>query len=147
MIQRTVNTCVTLLCIVILSHTGFAAEVFTIPYSETVDITHTDKVFHLDGMDITVSMSRPAKAFKKIQFSFVFKASGKAIFPEKTGVRFNMKMDMGDYHTDLTRNSGTFSAQNIMLPKCMSGGKRWYGKLYFTVQGKEYSLVFLFDLQ
>lgn len=145
--KKKMQSCYLLLALMVLCQPVFGAEIFKLPYSEKIDVTKKDQVFEVDGFAVTVSMSRPAKAFKKISFSFRFEKEGIPFSPSMAMVRFNMKMDMGDYHAELKPDGKTFTAKNIMLPKCMSGGKRWYGKLYFSAAGKEHSLVFILDLQ
>jgi hypothetical protein len=122
------------------------AETFPVPYSETIDITKHDRMISLENIRVKVSMSRPALPFKTIRFTFSFTRDNKPLFPAKAEVRFNMKMDMGDYRSPLTKDGDTYTAKTL-LPRCMKGGKRWFGKLSVEVNGRTLSTVFLFDLE
>jgi hypothetical protein len=123
-----------------------SAGTFPVPYSEKIDITKQNRVLSLVDIEVNVSMSRPAAPFKIIRFAFLFTRNKKPFFPERAELRFNMKMDMGDYRSRLTRQGNTYKAK-AMLPKCMKGGKRWFVKLSVDVDGKTLSTVFLFDLE
>ncbi|MGA1862630.1 hypothetical protein OWM07_07085 [Deferribacter thermophilus] len=126
---------------------AYAGETFVIPYDENVDITETDKILTSEEIKVKVSMSRPAEPLKNIKFKFTFlDKNGNEVKVLNPLVKFNMKMDMGKLVFPLTYKDNKYVV-DVILPKCMMGGKRWYGKLIFRYNYKEYSKVFLFDMK
>jgi len=125
-----------------------AAETFAVPYSEALDLSGGDRTFLCDGLEVAVAVSRPARAFKPLRFKLTFKkpADPRVLVPTDVTLCFNMKMDMGDYRFSLQPKNAAFLCEAV-LPRCLSGGSRWFGKLNFRVDGKFHQMVFILDLQ
>jgi len=123
----------------------FAAERFVIPLDAENDLYTSDKTFKVDGIEIAATMSRPTAAFQPINFAFTFSQNGNPVEIENGKIRFNMKMDMGEYAYDLTKDGVPYIATAV-LPKCMMGGELWFGKLTFSLKGAEHSKVFFFKI-
>lgn len=138
-------TLITAAIIVCMFSAAFAAERFVIPLDAENDLYTADKTFTVDGIEIAAAMSRPTEAFKPITFTFAFAEKGAPIAVENGKIRFNMKMDMGEYAYDLAKADGKYTATAV-LPKCMMGGEIWFGKLTFSYKGAEHSKVFFFKI-
>lgn len=135
-----------LIVLLFMAGAAFAAEIFVVPYAEKIDVTTTDRVLNMDGVDVNISITRPPLPFKKIAFTFTFSTDGQYRKIQNGYVLFNMKMDMGEYKSPLKPVNHTYTAE-ALLPKCMKGGKRWFGKLVITADEKERSRVFILDLK
>jgi hypothetical protein len=122
-----------------------AAERFVIPLNSENDLTLADKTFNAGGVNVAVSMSRPAAPFVPINFTFAFSQKGTAADVENVSVRFNMKMDMGEFVYSPVLKDGVYTADPV-LPKCMMGGELWFGKLEFAHKGARHSKVFFFKI-
>ena len=124
------------------------SDTFPVSYSKDIDITKADRelIFNESDIKVNISMTRPAHPFKKIRFTFTFTKNGKAFHPDEASVKFNMKMDMGNYHSQLVKINDEYKAEGV-LPKCMSGGKLWYGKIMIKTGNKNFSRIFLLELQ
>ena len=133
------------LIILILPFKLFSYERFAIPYFPGKDLTKSDKTIRVQNIDVNVAMSRPAKIFKKIYFEFSFYRDRNPIKVEKVFVKFNMKMDMGKYYFK-PKCDNNICRTEIILPKCIWGDNRWFGKLMFQYKNKDYKLVFFFDI-
>ena len=91
-------------------------------------------------------MSRPAEPFKEVIFRVFIEKDGKAVDISHGYMLFNMSMDMGLYKAKLLKANTGYTAK-IVLPKCIFGGTRWYGKLVFGADGGENEKVYIFDME
>jgi len=123
-----------------------AGELFSVPYSQAVDLTAEDRAFVSRGTLIRVGMSRPARPLEPIDFSVRIEDDAGPIADLAPELAFNMKMDMGRHAYRLEPDGETYRAR-VTLPRCMKGGKRWFGRLRFTHAGELHEQIFLFDLQ
>jgi hypothetical protein len=128
-----------------ISITSHGAERFVIPLDKENDLTTEDKIFTIDGIDVAVSVNRPVKPFKPAGFTFFFSDKGSPVKVDRAEIRFNMKMDMGNYVYNLVVRNGKYHAEPI-LPKCVMGGEHWFGKLTFFINGEEHAKVFFFKV-
>ncbi|QAR32481.1 hypothetical protein EP073_03400 [Geovibrio thiophilus] len=138
-------TFLTAVMIMCMFSAAFAAERFVIPLDAENDLYTADKTFTVDGIEIAAAMSRPTAAFQPISFTFAFSEKGAPVAVENGKIKFNMKMDMGEYSYDLAKVDGKYTATAV-LPKCMMGGEIWFGKLTFSHKGSERSKVFFFKI-
>jgi len=122
------------------------AERYVVPLKEEINLTNADKVFHVDGFRVAVSMTRPPREFKPINFKITFLESGKKAEIDKAYIKFNMSMDMGPYKAKL-KDKGEFYAGRVILPKCMFGGYVWFAKLVFVSGGQEHVKIFFLDMR
>ncbi|KAA0257146.1 hypothetical protein FHQ18_11290 [Deferribacter autotrophicus] len=130
----------------LLSLSSFAGDRFVVEYDKSIDVSISDISFEADDVELFISMTRPAKPLKEIVFTFKFLKDGKMVKVDDAEVKFNMKMDMGDFEYPLIFKDGYYYVK-VVLPKCMMGGKRWYSKVEFEYNGKEYERVFIFDMK
>jgi hypothetical protein len=130
----------------VLVNSALSAERFAIPYFPEKDITLEDKDFNINGVSVKISMSRPPIIFKKIFFKFSFFESNKPITIKNPFIKFNMKMDMGKYHFKPKCNKNICTTE-IILPKCIWGDDRWFGKLTFQYKSKNYKIIFFFNIK
>lgn len=123
----------------------YAAERFPIPYMPDKDLTQKAQVLSVGQVVVSVDMTRPQKVFHPLKFQFQFNKGGVPIHVDNPEIRFNMKMDMGRYISDVKADGYVYMAETI-LPKCMWGDNRWFGKLTFDVDGKCHEIIFFFDM-
>ncbi len=123
-----------------------AFERFAIPYFPDKDLTNENKTIKSDDVSVEIKMTHPVKVFKKAQFSFIFTSQGKPVKVEKPFIKFNMKMDMGKYYFQPECKENICKTE-IILPKCIWGDDRWFGKLTFTYKSKPHAIIFFFDVK
>ncbi len=123
-----------------------AGDLFTVPYAEALDLTAEDRSFDLSGVRAEVGLTRPARPLSPIDFT-VRITDGQGPVPDlKPELAFNMKMDMGRHAYRLQPDGEVYRAR-VTLPRCMKGGKRWFGRLRFDHAGRTHEQIFIFDLQ
>jgi hypothetical protein len=125
-------------------HQG-GGDVFAIDYAAEKDLTPGMQAFVVDGLGVLVTMTRGAKALTPIAFRVAVTRGGKKVAATDAEIAFNMQMDMGRHVAALAKDGDALKGE-IVLPPCMKAGKRWYGRLRFTVEGRAHEVVFLFDL-
>jgi hypothetical protein len=135
------------------THCGSAAvgERFVIPYQQSADLTAADREFELEGMRLRLSIaSRPVAPLKDFTIQLALSDSvGAPVTDVAPELAWNMNMDMGRLVHQLravAAQPGLYQA-DVVLPVCMKGGTRWYGRLRVTRIGKTIEQVFLLDLK
>lgn len=122
------------------------SNLFAVPYQPHLDISREMKDISVDNLSVKVDVTRPLIPFKHLFFSFQFLSKNQAVSVQTLQVAYNMKMDMGKLtYIPEKQNDGYLA--NVVIPKCLTGDNRWYGKLTFTYQGKSYEKVFIFDME
>jgi len=135
-----------ILAIFCLAAPSFAAERFVINYDKKLDVTEAPVTIEQGGYNIKLDMSRPARPFSEIVFRVFIEKDGKPVNISQGHMLFNMSMDMGLYKANLQKASKGYTAK-VTLPKCIMGGKVWYGKLSFGHEGGQVEKVFLFNIK
>lgn len=119
---------------------------FVVPYDPGIDITAGDRTFELGDATVLVTLQpRPPKPFEPLSWRLTFLRDGQPLAVEDPELTFNMQMDMGRHAYDLIPAGDGYTAKTV-LPKCMKGGKRWYARLRFRLDGRDHETVFLFDM-
>lgn len=135
-----------LLAVFCLTAPSFAAEKFVINFDKKLDLTENPVTISQDGYLIKIDMNRPAKPFEELVLRVHIDKDGKPVNISQGSVLFNMSMDMGLYKSPLQKASTGYTAK-ATLPKCIMGGKTWYGKLSFGHEGAQIEKVFLFNMK
>lgn len=119
---------------------------FAIPYQPKFDITDKSQHISISSFNVVVDVTRPLKPFQHQIFSLQFLMDKKVVFVQKVEIAFNMKMDMGKLVFLPKHINGTYK-MDVILPKCITGDNRWYGKLTFVYADKSYQTIFIFDME
>jgi hypothetical protein len=73
-------------------------------------------------------------------------ANGSPVAIENGRVSFEMAMPMGDHRYTLVPGEDGWLEAEAVLPRCMSGKRRWYATVEGTVAGQPRTARFRFDL-
>jgi len=103
-----------------------------------LDVTNTDGELVVGDVSVQVTAEpRPMRVFDELQFAFRFTRSGETVAVDDPLVDFDMVMDMGPHEYRLVPDeSGTWRAEDVVLPQCGSGSRLWFGELTFEAEGK-----------
>lgn len=133
--------------IILLAAELFAGERFTIPYFPERDLTNGPKQVNVENIILDLNITpRPINAMSRQTIYLRFSKGGKYIDVENVVIKFNMKMDMGNFVYRPKSSNGSL-AQNFILPKCIFLDKRWYTKIEFSYQGRSFQQIFFFDVK
>ena len=117
---------------------------FPEPYTETKDITDSDKSFNIKDNVVTVSYSRPARPMQPFNIMFKFEKDNIKSLSYTT----NMIMNMGRYIFNPEEISDNIYTVTPTLPKCGSGRTLWYGLINLTYDnGVEDKLIFFYNVK
>jgi hypothetical protein len=131
----------------LLSDIVSGGERFPIPYFPERDLTHQETVIKAGEIDLHVNISpRPIMPLSNEYLCVRFTKKGEPINPEKVTIKFNMKMDMGNFVYMANVKNGVL-VQKFVVPKCIFLDKRWYVKIEFVYKGTCYQEVFLYDVK
>jgi hypothetical protein len=123
-----------------------AAERAT-PAGELADVTRADAVIDVGDFRLRVSAGpRPLRALAPNRFRFRAEGAGGPRALEGAVVSFTMEMPMGDHRHPLVAAADGWQEAEAALPVCLSGRRRWFGTLGFTLDGRPRSARFAFDL-
>lgn len=136
-----------LLFVFLLTDIVWSGERFAIPYFPERDLTHKETLIKAGDIDLHVNISpRPIMPLSNEYLYVRFMKKGEPINPEKVTIKFNMKMDMGNFVYMANVKNGSVM-QQFVVPKCIFLDKRWYVKIEFVYKGTCYQEVFLFDVK
>ena len=111
------------------------------------DVTLAAATVDAGGVGITLSLSpNPPVAFAKTRVRVRAQAGGSVVPLEGGKVSFEMTMPMGDHRYSLVRGGDGWQKAEVVLPRCMSGNRRWYAIVEGTVAGQPRTARFRLDL-
>jgi hypothetical protein len=120
-------------------------ERFVIPYRPADDVTRADRTFDLGPLRLEVAVERPIEPMRELWFDFRIQRDGRPLAGLEPELTLNMDMDMGRIVYRPRFDAGSYRTR-VVVPVCIYGGKRWYGRLRFARAGRRYEKVFLFDV-
>lgn len=131
--------------IILLTVEVFSGERFTIPYFPERDLTNSPTKVKVEDITVDINITpRPIRAMSKQTIFIRFSKGGEYINVDNIAIKFNMKMDMGNFIYKPKVVNGCLT-QQFIIPKCVFLDKRWYVKIEFSYKGKNYQTVLLFD--
>jgi hypothetical protein len=111
------------------------------------DVTLASATVDAGGVGITLSLSpNPPVAFASTRVRVRAESTGSVVSLEGARVSFEMTMPMGDHRYSLVAGQDGWLEAEAVLPRCMSGNRRWYATVEGTVAGQPRSARFRFDL-
>jgi hypothetical protein len=115
--------------------------------ADVVDVSRSDAVVEVGDVRVFVSAGpRPLVAFARNRFRFRAERAGAPVTLAGASVSFTMTMPMGDHRYTLRPSTGGWQEAEAVLPTCLSGHRRWFGRLDFQLEGQTRSARFAFDL-
>lgn len=135
------------LLIILLNVELFAGERFTIPYFPERDLTNAPAKVKVEDITLDLNITpRPIKAMSRQTIYIRFSSGSEYINVENVVIKFNMKMDMGNFVYKPKVSNGALT-QNFIVPKCIFLDKRWYTKIEFSYKGRSYQQILFFDVK
>lgn len=111
------------------------------------DVTLAPASVDLEGVRITLSLTpQPPVAFAKTLVRVRVEAGGSPLTLEAGRISFEMTMPMGDHRYSLVPGAGGWLEADVILPRCMSGKRRWYATVEGMAGGQPRIARFRFDL-
>jgi hypothetical protein len=111
------------------------------------DVTFAAGVVGAGGVRITLVVTpNPPVALEKTRVRVRADANGSPVAIENGRVSFEMVMPMGDHRYTLVPGEDGWLEAEAVLPRCMSGKRRWYATVEGTVAGQPRTARFRFDL-
>jgi hypothetical protein len=111
------------------------------------DVTLAGATVDAGGVSITLSLSpNPPVAFAKTRVRVRAVVRGSAVPLENGRVSFEMTMPMGDHRYSLVAGQDGWQEAEVMLPRCMSGDRRWYATVEGLAAGQPRTARFRFEL-
>lgn len=105
---------------------------------------------HVSVGDMRVALTvtpHPPRAFEESRFRVRAEDRRGATWTiDEPRLSFEMAMPMGDHRYTLVPAEGGWYEAAVVLPRCVSGDRRWYGTFDGVVAGRPLSLRFVFDL-
>ncbi|MEF3254254.1 MAG: hypothetical protein K6348_01615, partial [Deferribacterales bacterium] len=124
-----------------------AGERFTIPYFPDRDLTYKSTTIKVDDISLDINISpRPIKAMSNQTLHIRFSKNKDYINPTNIVIKMNMKMDMGNFIYKPVVTNG-YVNQKFIVPKCIFFDKRWFIKIEFLYNNKQYSTIVFFDVK
>jgi len=100
-----------------------------------------------EGVRITLSLNpQPPVAFAKTLVRVRAEAGGSVVDLAGGRISFEMTMPMGDHRYLLVPGEGGWQEAEVILPRCMSGKRRWYATVEGMVGGQPRTARFRLDL-
>jgi len=100
-----------------------------------------------EGVRITLSLNpQPPVAFAKTKVRVRVEAGGSPVRLDAGRISFEMTMPMGDHRYSLVPGTDGWQEAEVILPRCMSGKRRWYATVEGMVGGQPRTARFRFDL-
>jgi hypothetical protein len=103
----------------------------------------------VDAGDVRISLSlfpQPPVAFAKTRVRVRAESGGSPAALEGGRVTFEMTMPMGDHRYSLVGGQDGWQEAEVILPRCMSGNRRWYATVEGIVAGRPRTARFRLDL-
>jgi hypothetical protein len=101
-----------------------------------------------EGVRITLSLNpQPPVAFATTKVRVRVEAGGSPVRLEAGMVSFEMTMPMGDHRYSLLAGQDGWQEAEVVLPRCLSGKRRWYATVEGTVAGEPRTARFRLDLK
>lgn len=111
------------------------------------DVTLAAATVGASGVRITLSLSpNPPVAFAKTHVRVRAESAGVAVPLEGGRVSFEMAMPMGDHRYSLVPGKDGWLEGEVVLPRCISGDRRWYATVEGTSAGRQAAARFRLDL-
>ncbi|MFO7693152.1 MAG: hypothetical protein R6V57_08720 [Vicinamibacterales bacterium] len=111
------------------------------------DVTLAAGTVDLEGLRITLTLSpQPPVAFATTHVRVRAEAGGSVVPLEGGRVSFEMTMPMGDHRYSLVAGQDGWQEAEVILPRCLSGKRRWYATVDGSVAGEPRTARFRFDL-
>jgi hypothetical protein len=111
------------------------------------DVTLAEGTADVGGVRITLSVTpNPPVAFATFRVRARAAANGAPLALEGGRISFEMVMPMGDHRYSLIPGSDGWQEAEVILPRCMSGIRRWYATVEGTVGGEPRTARFRLDL-
>ena len=111
------------------------------------DVTFADGVADAGDVRITLSLSpKPPVAFAKMHVRVRAESGGSKVALEGGRVSFEMVIPMGDHRYALAPGEEGWQEAEVILPRCMSGKRRWFATVEGTVAGRPRTARFRLDL-
>ena len=111
------------------------------------DVTLTAATADAGEVRITLSVTpNPPVALATFRVRARADANGAPAALEGGRVSFEMTMPMGDHRYSLVPGDDGWQEAEVILPRCMSGKRRWYATVEGTIAGQVRSARFRLDL-
>jgi hypothetical protein len=108
-----------------------------------LDLSTADGHAAVGGFHVAINVvPRPPHALEALSFVLRFSRG-----VERVHLSFAMRMDMGPHEYELIPGSeGLWRADEVILPRCQSGSRLWFGTLTFVADGEEHRTRFRLEL-
>ena len=111
------------------------------------DVTFADGSVNSGDVRITLSLApQPPVAFAETRVGVRAEVKGSPTVLEGGRISFEMTMPMGDHRYSLVPGDDGWQEAEAILPRCMSGKRRWYATVEGTVAGQSRTARFRLDL-
>ena len=111
------------------------------------DVTLAAATADTGGVRITLSLTpNPPVAFATFRTRVRAESAGSVVSLEGARVSFEMTMPMGDHRYSLVPGDDGWQEAEAILPRCMSGNRRWYTTVEGIVAGRPRTARFRLDL-
>jgi len=112
------------------------------------DVTLADGSVSSGDVRITLSLApQPPVAFAKIRVRVRTEVNGSPAALEGGTISFEMTMPMGNHRYSLVAGEHGWHEADVILPRCMSGNRRWYATVEGTAAGRPRMARFRLDLE
>mgnify|MGYP001251456035 CR=1 FL=1 len=130
---------------------AWVGDRFIIPYAAAKDLTGTDQGFDVGGQHVHLRITpRPVAPMRDFVITCALSDAQDKPLPEAAvELAWNMDMDMGRIVYRLLPQEGrpgVYRAE-VVLPVCVWGGTRWYGRLRVTRGDETFEQVFILDME
>jgi len=111
------------------------------------DVTLASAAVDAGNVRITLSLTpNPPVGLAKTRVRVQAESGGSPVALEGGRVTFEMTMPMGDHRYSLVAGQDGWQEAEVILPRCMSGKRRWFATVEGTVAGRPRTARFRLDL-
>jgi hypothetical protein len=111
------------------------------------DVTLANGSVSSGDVRITLSLTpNPPVALAKTRVRVRAESGGSAVALEGSTISFEMTMPMGDHRYSLVAGQDGWQEAEVILPRCMSGKRRWFATVEGAVAGRPRTARFRLDL-
>ena len=111
------------------------------------DVTFASAAVDASNVRITLSLTpNPPVGLAKTRVRVQAESGGSPVALEGGRVTFEMTMPMGDHRYSLVAGQDGWQEAEVILPRCMSGKRRWFATVEGTVAGRPRTARFRLDL-
>ena len=112
------------------------------------DVTLAAGTVDAGGVRISLSLfPKPPVAFARTRVRVRAESGGSPVALEGGRVTFEMTMPMGDHRYSLVGGQDGWQEAEVILPRCVSGNRRWYATVEGIVAGRPRTARFGLDLE